>query len=407
MLYFSVFRDWLSSRLLYVGYFDELIAVFAIPIILIRISENKLIIQKNNNSYWKYIFVLVISGITGSVLYKYQPIKAGLSDVILCLKFWLAIEVGEYCFDGFSIEKKANSIFTHVRFLTLFLTFLIVFDHIHPIFRSTVRYGLRAEQLFYNHPTEFASVIIFLMIVIVMLRKKISSNKTMFYLMILSALAATSLRTKIWGCILSFWMIYYFAYYRKKEIKISTVLFFVFPILIFISWDQIEYYFLGEIQQESARYQLLAKSIVIAKNHFPFGAGFGTFGSHYSTVYYSPVYYKYGLSKIYGLQKGYAYFVSDNFWPMILGQFGVIGFLGIFVAIYKLFNQINCLRKSNVVFYVAGLNILVYLLIESTAASSFVNPSAIPYALLLGYLLHFNKFPKCFQTRKKYKSEKI
>ena len=54
--------------------------------------------------------------------------------------------------------------------------------------------------------------------------------------------------------------------------------------------------FFSSIIPDSARYQLLTKAFEIARDMFPLGAGFATFGSYYSGVYYSSVYAAYGLS---------------------------------------------------------------------------------------------------------------
>ena len=63
-----------------------------------------------------------------------------------------------------------------------------------------------------------------------------------------------------------------------------------------ISWDQISFYYLSH--DDVARNILTSKSMEIAKDYFPLGTGFGTYGSYISGVYYSSLYYKYDLYKI-------------------------------------------------------------------------------------------------------------
>ena len=98
---------------------------------------------------------------------------------------------------------------------------------------------------------------------------------------------------------------------------------------------------LGEILQPNPDEDLIAPShprmvlyvasIAIARDDFPFGAGLGRFGSYMSEVDYSPVYYAYGLAKVYGLQPGHTVAVSDTYWPMILAELGPIGLAGVLV----------------------------------------------------------------------------
>ena len=88
-----------------------------------------------------------------------------------------------------------------------------------------------------------------------------------------------------------------------------------------------------------------------------------------------------------GLREGAAYFVSDTFWPMILGQSGWIGLVFLLLGIGGLFFRIQTLYSVNTAFYLSALFILLYLLVSSAAESAFVHPTAIPLALWLGILL--------------------
>ncbi|MDQ1436387.1 MAG: hypothetical protein QOK43_16 [Acidimicrobiaceae bacterium] len=83
----------------------------------------------------------------------------------------------------------------------------------------------------------------------------------------------------------------------------------------------------GSAQNETARRLLYRVSGQIARSNFPFGVGFGRFGSWPSTLVYSPVFYQYGLSGVWGLSPEYRSFINDTTWPTILGESGVIGVL--------------------------------------------------------------------------------
>lgn len=75
------------------------------------------------------------------------------------------------------------------------------------------------------------------------------------------------------------------------------------PLVVILGWDQIQYYF----SVQSFRFcqvSIATKAFEIARDMFPLGAGFATFGSYYSGVYYSSVYAAYGLSNINGYASG-------------------------------------------------------------------------------------------------------
>ncbi|MDQ3689466.1 MAG: hypothetical protein M3406_05420, partial [Chloroflexota bacterium] len=74
-------------------------------------------------------------------------------------------------------------------------------------------------------------------------------------------------------------------------------------------------------------------SIAVARDRFPLGAGLGRYGSHLSRAEYSPVYAEYGLDRIYQLAPERPNAVTDTYWPMILGETGVVG-LGAALAFF-------------------------------------------------------------------------
>lgn len=87
-----------------------------------------------------------------------------------------------------------------------------------------------------------------------------------------------------------------------------------------------EHYFQGPATDRVARNAMYLASVRIAFDYFPFGVGFGLFGGFTSQLEYSPVLYDYGLSDIWGLSPRYSGWVTDAFWPHVLGEFGVLGF---------------------------------------------------------------------------------
>ena len=153
---------------------------------------------------------------------------------------------------------------------------------------------------------------------------------------------------------------------------------------------------LGEILQPNPDEDLIAPShprmvlyvasIAIARDDFPFGAGLGRFGSYMSEVDYSPVYYAYGLAKVYGLQPGHTVAVSDTYWPMILAELGPIGLAGVLVffaavvvSLWRMVRRSASPAASAVA--LGGLLVLVEALVESMAAPTFVAPPVAFFAL--------------------------
>ena len=382
LFYLLLFQAPLSNVISVFGYIDELIAAIAIPFAILQLKRNKLKILKKKDGFLGFLIIFGIAGIWGSVRYNYQPIgSVAIPDLFLCIKFWLTIYTGKALFSGLNLEKNGRRVFFHVKVVTALFCALAVIDNIAHIYTANIRYGLRSTHLFYNSPTAFAAACAFLIAVLTIIQPYVSGTRKWFVLLLI--LMCSSLRSKAFAAVAAFILIYYFSFYRKKQVTLKTLLLFV-PFILFMVSDQIEYYFFSDIQSDSARYQLLMTSISIARASFPIGAGFGTFGSYMSAIHYSPVYRIYGISNVHGLREGATYFTSDSFWPMILGETGMAGLISIVLVIIRMIRRLQKVKNVNLALYASGLVCISYLLIISMAESAFVNPIAIPLAIVLG-----------------------
>ena len=82
---------------------------------------------------------------------------------------------------------------------------------------------------------------------------------------------------------------------------------------------------------------MTSTSIQIAKDYFPIGTGFGTFGSNYAKEVYSPVYYLYGIAENGALGAESKLYLTDLFWPILFGETGVIGtilYVGLMILLF-------------------------------------------------------------------------
>lgn len=85
----------------------------------------------------------------------------------------------------------------------------------------------------------------------------------------------------------------------------------------------------------TVRTELYRVAPKLAINYFPLGSGAGSFGSSPSRdVYYSPIYHEYQISHLHGGGVGEdGSFLIDTFWPKILGEYGIFGFLAFCVPL--------------------------------------------------------------------------
>lgn len=136
----------------------------------------------------------------------------------------------------------------------------------------------------------------------------------------------------------------------------------------------------------SPRYLLYKYSIVTANSYFPFGSGFGTYGSDMAAKHYSSLYINYGFEGLWGMSSNDGRFLLDNYWPMIIGQFGYFGFFAVICIILLLFKKINNI-KTNSFLKAMLISSIIYLSIHSIGSSTFCTSSSLYLIGIIGCIL--------------------
>lgn len=141
--------------------------------------------------------------------------------------------------------------------------------------------------------------------------------------------------------------------------------------------------------ETTARARLYAVGEQIASDDFPLGVGFGRFASYPSRIYYSPVYYQYRLSRVYGLSPTYPHFIDDTSWPSVIGETGYGGFafyvVGLAVLICAICRRLRRTTAEMRWLPLAALCAIAVLLVDSLGDSSLFSwPDTTNVALVLG-----------------------
>lgn len=382
IIYMFLLANPIETILPFFSFFDELLAIFGILIILIKVCGEKKLDRKELFRMIP-VAVFLLSGIVGNAKFHFQPLSVALYDVFLNIKYWFVLFLGAYIGHKIDFKNFAQKIGKHVEWITYVFLLLFIADNTIGIFTPIYRYGIRSAHLIYYHPTYFSAACVFLIIILTSCNMHKEKKITTFLLLILLCL---TLRSKSIAMAFAILAVYYWAYKRKGKIKLKHFFIFI-PVVIAIGWNQIQYYFFSSIKDDSARNVLLLKSIEIAKDLFPLGAGFGTYASYLSGVHYSPLYDIYHLSNIHGLTRIDHSYMSDSFWPMIIGQNGFIGLFAFCTILLILIKKIVKERTRNTTYYIASIIGIIYMFVSSTAESSFVHPMTVPIAFWIGIML--------------------
>ena len=379
VMYIFVFQNLIQQYVNFVGYFDELIAIMIIPLLIIILSmKKKWNIKKIDLVILSCLLGILIIGVYANLRYQYQPINIVLSDILVFYKFFLVYYLFQILNKEKLLQTYSNKISKHIDIIVMGLFFFTIINYIFEFFPSEQkRYGIMVNQLFYTNPTSLVAICVFLLGIKVYFTKKINTITTYMLCIIIF----TTLRIKAIGFLVIFAIIS--IYVCKKQEKITALKIGILAVIcILIAHQQIEYYFIGA--DNSARASLLSTSFKIANDYAPIGTGFATFASHFSGESYSPLYTMYGIQNVYGLTKEKHNFISDSFWPMILGQFGYLGTILYLIVIVLIFRKIQLqYNKENKYEYIAKLATLAYLIISSTSEAAFVNSFAIGFAIVL------------------------
>lgn len=388
LVIFFVFQDLFQTTLPPLKYMDELFAAALFPMLILVLFRKNLHYQITKRSLLMIFLIIALwfTGYYGFVRNRYQPLGSTLRDSVACVKYFMSIGTSCLIFIDSDLKKMQKLLWKCLGGVTLCLFVLCIADLGLHIFPGGHRYGLRTVRLFYTSFSQLATMCLFLCVIYLRLFE-FYRDRILPWLCMLFFVIAWTMRIKAFMgviCVL-------FAYIRicRMRRSIGPLAWSLMGVSgIAIGIRQFRYYF---ETVESARKLLTKESIIIARDYFPFGTGWGTFGSAFSGNPYSPVYRMYNLDDVWGLTRDYYAFVSDTFWPMILAQCGFVGAVLYVLILVLLALEVFSLGRKNAYAMASGLVSLLYLVIASTSESAFVNTYAVPYAFWLGVLFAGNR----------------
>lgn len=349
------------------NHIDEMITLLLLLYVFLN-YKIALIIDKRIITYWLLISFISLAG---NLIFGYQSFLPAIVDcLIICPRFL----IGYYA--CLIYEKKNNIcvikyIIRTVKIITVCLFVISVNDFLFtPIFaRNEFRYFAYSLQLMFPHPTYLAFCGVTLLIILGATNNK---NKNICYMLMASFLLFVTLRSKAIGFLILYWIFYiWFIILKRNNIWFISGIGGL--VVIYSAWEQILLTFLIP-NRFSPRSLMLKDGFAMMIKHFPFGTGFGTFGSSIARDYYSPLYLQLGYSALRGLSIDDGSFLTDNFWPVIFSQFGFIGTVLFIVITIRLIKKSLNVLHLNRLYGFSMLMILMYLFITSLAEASFFNP---------------------------------
>lgn len=369
MFVFLFFQAILERLSVYFSLSDEFFSLFGLYIFLFR-SKYKYVFSNYPlvKTIFKAVYVIISLGIISSFKYKIQhSLIVNLLDLFSFVKFFILFFFSLWLLEKCRISKTLHAIYVLVCiYLIVGFIFMLIsqFVDIGMVFEK--RYGLNAYMFINPNPGDYSSILI-ISLVIVHVYSYFSGRACLFLKLIACILIVSTFRGKALGFILTYFFLLYYVY-KLGNLNVKSLLFLAL-MAIAGGYMQIRYYFVDNVTPRSL---FFLYGFITANEYFPLGAGFGSFGSNMAKIHYSSLYSEYGFGNIYGMGKEESLFLNDNFWPMIMGQYGWIGCMLFLFVVYTLF-KIVCTHIHAKNLKIAGFSLFFLLLYSSVGGPIFVH----------------------------------
>ncbi|WAO22955.1 hypothetical protein [Paenilisteria newyorkensis] len=249
------------------------------------------------------------------------------------------------------------------------------------------RFGMATYSYGFGHPAPFSMVVILFTVMMVFFAFLQKTRVPYMYVLLNFLLIMTAGRSTAIGIYLCFFLLLLILPHMKR-LPVSIVLL-LGGFLVWFSWDRIADQF-GAANTE-ARGVLLRTSVEIAKNHAPFGAGLGMFGSNASRLDYSPLYNEYHLTHVWGLSQFNPTFITDSYWAMIIGETGFLGAIVLVCLFIVTLIAIIRSTKGNFKLKILVVFPFVYALCTSPVDTLLASGSIVSVMLMVLYMITLTK----------------
>lgn len=380
-----VFQPFLGFfRIPYLGQFDEFLLLLSLLCVFSRslIDRRRMI----NTPVNLWVVLLLMVGFLSSIVNRFVPLSIALGGALLFCKGFLFF----YIFANVPLQTRdINSITKTFLIVGLITAIYGILGAIAPslflsplgIVNQSSYFTMPALQSFLGHPGAFAALMAILG-AFTFSRYWITGQKKFLLLNIFFVICMilSFRRTSVTGYFLSVLIVIFAKGMVRPAISINRKLIICGVIALFISFSGVFYKMYHNLHQsyflmgETPRSLLLQTGVKIATEHFPLGAGFGTYGSGINRSFYSPLFYKYRLFTTWGLSEEKDDFTNDAFWPHVMGETGVMGFILYLIILWILISTTTRMIKtvSNMEWKAFALGTFMMLLVsimESTKAT--------------------------------------
>ena len=388
-----LFQTLLENFIFKASYWDEAVAALFLGYFLLHVLVSAEIRQEDL-IVCALVLVTAAAGLYGNWRFAIQDSRAAiLIDVISHFKF-AAVYLGVRSFCRVNRVDIYEALKLPILLAKIYLTVLFVFGVLNLVvdlgMYDEYRYGIRTYAFIFGTSGIVTNTVLFI-ITLLLMECALSPGKrnvlflAMSWLLLIMVIKTRSLILAAVMAILYESLIIENKQSMRMRAAVTAVL------AVIIGYPQYQKYFVNGVkanQGTAPRLLFLEGGIQLFKEYFPFGTGFGTFGSSTAATHYSSLYYMLGFDKVTGMTPTNTKFLNDTFWPMIFAQLGLFGavsyiflLLGILMKIYS-----GAKATGNAYLRFAALFYVINVLASSIQSSYPGNNSMIMLTLLVSLI---------------------
>jgi len=244
-----------------------------------------------------------------------------------------------------------------------------------------IRYGLRNYSFVFGTPGIVTNTVLYIIMLLLLdsaLHEE-RSNKV-FLLMAIAVLIMVIKSRSLILAATALVLFESFVLEKKQDMRLRILGIAIIGGLI--GYPQYQNYFVNGVtaNRGTAPRQLFWQGgLRLFQEYFPYGTGFGTFGSSTAATNYSQLYYILEFNTVAGMQPTNTKYLNDTFWPMIFTQLGLFGMIPYILLMIIIFYDIyrNAKRSGNLYIRFAAYLYIANVLFSSIQSSYPCNNSMV------------------------------
>lgn len=364
-------------------FLDELMAI-ALVVYAVGNSNNLDKSRYRNNEITRFV-LLTFFYLAYSFFIQITTTRGILLDFLQQLRPYMVFYTTWVMAPQFTKEQRKNVKYTLV--LTLFVFTILYF--VNP--DSVIQYY---NDKVGKESNTFGQLAVYSAMIYYLFSKKSKGNRIVTLIILFVGLLSG--KSKYIGeCIVFVSLIMFVkGRIRLNSPKTYAIVGFVAVLVIFFTWTKFNTYYVEGFQKTEKNIKARPASyktavIITFHDYVPFGSGLGSFATAAAAKEYSPLYYKYGLSRIWGMSRDFPDFIADAYFPS-LAEFGVVGLLFFFLFWKRRVKEMQ--QIPNLACYRMAWMCFMALMLESTADTSYLSGKGMGYFMILAVCLNSAKY---------------